>query len=192
MNNVNNKISLLEFLFIIFISLIFIFQVFNIIKSNRIEKLDNLVKQNTIVFEEWLNQVHKNRLKGKSYKFKKCSTYNAGSLNNCFFNLTGRNKPLETYKNPFYSNNEKSIIFVFSNNPYNIIGESENCNKLDKNLEISDSNGDFQKVVYDWRGVILLQNLLHSDKLINTNNKLLLGYCNSESMFKIVSDKIIF
>ena len=41
-------------------------------------------------------------------------------------------------------------------------------------------------------GVILLQNLLHSDKLINTNNKLLLGYCNSESMFKIVSDKIIF
>ena len=52
--------------------------------------------------------------------------------------------------------------------------------------------GDFLKVVYDWRGVILLQNLLHSDKLINTNNKLLLGYCNSESMFKIVSDKIIF
>ena len=87
MNNVNNKISLLEFLFIIFVSLIFIFQVFNIIKSNRIEKLDNFVKQNTIVFEEWLNQVHKNRLKGKSYKFKKCSTYNAGSLNNCFFKL---------------------------------------------------------------------------------------------------------
>ena len=52
-------------------------------------------------------------LKGKSYKFKKCSTYNAGSLNNCFFNLTGRNKPLETYKNPFSSNNEKVLYLFF-------------------------------------------------------------------------------
>ncbi len=192
MNNIKIKILKKEFVFIIIIFIFLIIYFFTILYHKKVKSYEDLVEKNTVILQTWIFNVHKARVKKTLINLDKCSFEGLGTLDDCFSNLSSVNQPLESFKNPFFINNKRYNVFVFSNNPKIIINENQNCSDLKINLNISSNLGKEQKIPIDWRGIILLQNLLFSNKLAKTNNKLILGFCDGKGRFKKISDKINF
>ena len=157
----------------------------------------DVAKTNAQSLERWISSTQLARSGGLTVEPGHCSKASGGLLTDCFDStMTASKGPLEKFKNPYDSANDNARIFAYSDNG-TMTGGSTTCDKAFVSSALKGATGDnttgaVTMTLTNSVGVLVIHNLGATTDRNSTDNRIRVGYCDSNGTFQSVADNISF
>lgn len=142
--------------------------------------------------DRWLASTHIARAGGLSVTPDECDSSQTGGLEDCLDDLASDGKPFNRFKNPYQSANDTDPILVYMDDSASFIDAGDDCSTLTSDLGVSSRDGSTATAPSSWAGIVLLQVLAASDSLSDTDNRLRIGWCDSDEELQLINDNTSF